>query len=251
MNAPRRNIGEVEDIIASLMHQEAGARKARRKLFRRKPTANNKTTESQWRQFDNTGQLNGNTYSRAMFGPERSSHFRQSKSNRRTVAVQVPPVDIRNILKRGRSKQWLVYSGIFIVVVVLPILALNIARRDKPAPPTPTGEIAPSKVFTPLQLPEGYDISGETQSLENGALIYTVFDPEGRIITISQQAKPHNFDKALFEDAIKFTTDKGEAYIISDGKRTNGYLLTETTWVMFNAPEGVTIESVRSLIRSY
>lgn len=137
---------------------------------------------------------------------------------------------------------------VFFLVIVLPYQMIR--SRPKLDQATP-GTLAPQKVFTPRDLPEGFSVGSSTKTLENGALLYDIYGPDGEFITVSQQTGQADFDQSILNGAFKFSTVYGTAYIFDAPERITGYLFADETWVLFNTTDDLPLNDLRKLMETF
>ncbi|MDQ3064934.1 MAG: hypothetical protein M3Q36_01555 [bacterium] len=255
----RRINSETDDmnsIMASVINDEQiKIKKSKlRKLLKRNKSSGNleRPRKRNWESLNNDSPGSYNAYSHAVFGPTRTNRAPQRSNNYHTIAIQLPSLRMlpfRRWFSRNRS----LLTGLMVTVIVIGIVItgskfyLN-SRNNSDSSNNQAGILAPEKVFVPVGLPEGFEIGSKKETLENGALIFSVFDPEGRLIAITQQAKPTEFDMALFKNVPKFNSPHGEAYILEEPGRINGYIFGEETWVLFNGSGGVKYQDLKKLM---
>lgn len=172
-----------------------------------------------------------------------------SSNAARTLVIQIPSL--------AKIKKFIIHNRRLILKFLIVLISVGLIygavtiiqqlRADKNSPFTGTN-IAPDKVYTPRDLPEGYSVGSASQTLENGAVLFTLYDNKGRAITVTQQSKPQEFNEKLLESAIKFPTPSGTGYVIEEEDRTTGYLFTESSWVLFNSTEGISANQMREVI---
>lgn len=149
---------------------------------------------------------------------------------------------------RPRLIKWAVGLTILLLMIVLPY---QIIRSRSKADQASTGSLAPEKVFTPRNLPEGFSVGSGSKTLENGALLYDVYGPGGELITISQQAIPEGFDTDIFDGAMSFDSRMGKSYIIENIERITGYIISTDSMLLFNSVEAISSSDLRLLMESF
>jgi hypothetical protein len=173
-------------------------------------------------------------------------------NNYHTFAIQVPSPKkfIRSI--KNRKEIWIKIAVIFVSVAILYVSyqIFRATRASNDDTQTDSSYIAPEAVYTPRNLPEGYSVGSSSQTLENGAVLYQIYDNKGRSIIVTQQSKPNEFDEKILEGAAKFQTPSGTGYVLENIDRTTGYLFTEKSWVLLNSTDGVDAAQMREVIHS-
>ena len=259
MSHPQDNQDSMENIMASVIHGERQKldKKYRKKLskLRRKKSRNYQANQAAqtWGQLDNNSHESA-AYRRGVFGPSRRRNISASPRPRPahiTIAIQIPSQPFKRLRRWLSLHKKLIFIPLGIAALIaLPFAGLNIWQQYKSRQDTntATSPLKPEKVFLPIDLPAGYEVVSTNESLENGAMVYRIYNPEGQIITITQQAKPDDFDMKTFASVPSFNTPYGKAYILEDAGRINGYIFDEKTWVLFNSTARIEYDSMKELM---
>lgn len=210
--------------------------------------------EPDWRGLDAPRGRERMAYERSLYGPERIRPRGTpvaAVNKTHTISINVPDLGaIKRFFKSKRLKKMLLIASVGVLCLFGALQGFKYwTGRDKQA--VDPNSIAPEAVYTPQNLPEGYSVGSASQSLDNGALLYTVYDDKGREITVTQQSKPAELDLNMFKDASKFDTILGKAYILESEERITGYILSDQTMILFNSSSGVNSVSLRPLMEAF
>ncbi len=153
-------------------------------------------------------------------------------------------LDLRQPTKKTRgwrpSKKQLLFGAWFVLTILVGIL---IWWRISNRPFFPATIKASYPLYYPTKVPKDFTLDKSKFLSTKDSVIYSFKSKSGQVITISQQAKPGNFDLAKFgaqnlTAPTQFLTPFGTVAV---GKFQNGaaaVVLTSQTLVFINAPKG-------------
>ncbi|MDQ3123832.1 MAG: hypothetical protein M3Q14_04080 [bacterium] len=250
----RRNINEMDTIMASVIGgqkvDQPQKKVKRRSLFRRKSKLLKQTPK--WDKFDKSASTQA-SYQQAVFGKVKHRRTQRAVQTYHTIAIQIPALDYKKPAHWFKSHRKA--ASIFALMPVITYasvygirFALQKRAEKSEVLQASTTSITPPSVYTPHNLPTGFTVGSGTQQLDNGAVMYTVFDDEGRQIYITQQSKPQEFDEAMLQGSQKFGTPNGTGYVKEDPERITGFLFTASSWVLLNGAPGVSQDKMVELI---
>jgi hypothetical protein len=209
------------------------------------------------RMDDALGKPENNSYQRWVLGmrekqPEPTRY--KLRKNQYTFVIKIPAFDLRAAKNRIRRLRPALIKTLVAVIAAIVLLfgaryGLRLLNNDR-AEDKPNN-IAPKEVYVPTNLPDGFSVVGNSQSLENGALLYQVYGPNGQLITITQQVRPADFNMEIFKDAQSFNTPLGKGYIIEDPSRITGYVITVDTMLLFNSTANINNASLQTLMQAF
>lgn len=197
----------------------------------------------------------GTRYSQSVFGAHPVNHASEEKNTLRptgsSIVIHLPAIPVKKIRNVFYDKR-LVFLKLMAALLLIGGLYLGkkfyISHRNDIAKKSQSS-ITPTQVFVPDNLPKDYSVASGTQTLFNGALVYSIYTSTGKLITITQQAKPKDLPNDFFKNSESFDTKYGKAYIVQRSERINGYLLSGNTWVLLNS-EDASPQEMRQVILS-
>lgn len=250
---------DINEFYTELIKKERPRRKNIFRAFKTQPTSHAtrfqryNTTENQVP--PQSRRSHPTAYQRSVLGLTEFPTEPPRKNSRRTryhtIAIQFPAFSLSGLKKlpAPSRRAWLVLAGAGLVIVAFVAGQRLISRREQPT--TNITNVAPQSVVVPKKLPDGFSVGSSSQSLQNGAVIYIVYDDKGNEVTISQQALPENMDTSLFAGSQAFETRLGKAYIIETVDRITGYILGSDTMILFNSIDAISNISLRQLMEAY
>lgn len=245
----KHNEDDVDELYANIMSSSPGEQ-ARNSIFaaarQRAEERRNKREQYHLHQ-KRLAEAERKRYQQNILGLD-SNDYPQKRLGSR---LKLPSFDARILLwpvkKIPTKVRWSLLGIVF--VPALFILGFKIVYK---APPEPVSkDITPAKVYVPPKLPEGFSTAGSPESLDNGALLYTVYDNKGNTITITQQSRPKNFDTSIFGGAEGINAPLGKAYIVQSKDRMTGYVIAENTMVLFNTKPDIEPQTMYDLMLTF
>jgi hypothetical protein len=118
-----------------------------------------------------------------------------------------------------------------------PLLKQNAAISDIP-------------IFFPAKLPDGFQVDPHSVITQNGITTYTIKFDKNSDLTISQQAKPGNFDFSQLQGETQFTTRYGKAIISPLESATTATLVGDKTWVLLRSPDRISTDDMHTILNS-
>jgi hypothetical protein len=106
-------------------------------------------------------------------------------------------------------------------------------------------------LYYPSDLPAGIDLSVSSVSTKGGVLVFSVGDPSGSSVIVTEEAQPPDFDTSSFKADRNFKTPYGQGYVTDLDDRTTGTLFTnDKTWLLMNSPKPIGADSMQAFITS-
>lgn len=257
---PPETDDDINEFYTSLIQKgQARNSKKRLKFFGRKPAA----PPTRFRRFgaeqrpspSPSDHIRPNSYQRSVLGltefPSATHKTNPKQTRYHTITIQFPafsPANRKKLRSAGR-KLLPVLAGILILLIFGLAGKHFLTRSESPKPGVEN--VAPQSVIVPKNLPDGFSVGSSSQSLENGTVIYLVYDEKGNEVTISQQALPTSMDTGLFSGSLAFETRLGKAYIIETVDRITGYILSTDSMILFNSTDAISSTSLRQLMEAY
>ncbi len=179
---------------------------------------------------------NVRTYDEALYGPRRKV-AKPAPVAGPSIVIKLPALPFHKVKDFFlRRRPLFIKSFVLLLIIGGAVFGLReYIKYSSHKSIVNDGRVTPTEIFVPSNLPDGYSVGSGTQTLDNGALLYSVYTDKGKLVTITQQAKPEDLADDFFKDATTFTTDYGKAYILQEGDRINAYLISDKTWVLFNS----------------
>lgn len=168
---------------------------------------------------------------------------------------------LREKLRRRKIKEvspiwrpW-IKTGLFLLIIFTLLavvwLGSSLYKRLTREDTSSSSDIAPAKVFVPQKLPDGFSVGSDSKTVQNGAVVYTVYDKSGQPITVSQQTRPPGFEVSEEAQKSGFDTPLGRGYIMVTQDKFAGYILADETMVLFSCSKDVDPKNLVLLMRSF
>lgn len=247
----QRDIDELNEFYASLAKQSEQPKTKLPKLLNRLKVISHKKALPSAKNHLSSSRKQTHSSSIQSFAPSKSHKKSVSKTGQTTNKKLTVQTWVKNL-----DPMWLpwlklaIALTIIFVILLLTWAGIAIYKRITRAEPPPE-DLAPSVVYVPHNLPDGFSIGSGAQKLENGAQFYTVYDNKGHAITISQQSMPTNFNVSIFGESPGFDTPLGKGYVVNSDDRTTGYVMAEKTMLLFNTVPDIELETLQDLMIAF
>lgn len=108
--------------------------------------------------------------------------------------------------------------------------------------------------FVPADLPTGYHIDESSYGFAEEALIFKVNVPDNKVILMSQQGEPGNFDISGFQETLKdkqtVETPYGTAYLGKSENNKVGSLVASGSWLFASTPPDTASEVLETIFKN-
>jgi hypothetical protein len=105
-------------------------------------------------------------------------------------------------------------------------------------------------VLYPRSLPDNYTVTLVSASKDDGVILLSVKTDSGKMISVSQQKKPREFDFTSLKGTTEQLTEQGQLKIAVDDNTTTASLVTDTSWVLLRTQDRIDTQVVEDLARS-
>jgi len=143
-----------------------------------------------------------------------------------------------------------VYISCFAILVALAAGSFWLwHQQDRVTIPRSLASKTLFPVYIPKSLPKGYFIANDSYQIKDGALIFAAHDQKGRTISITEQARPQNFDFTNFYQtnlqnakSIPHAPYPSVIGVIQGTNRLASVTATDT-WMLISAPLAYTSDA--------
>lgn len=160
-------------------------------------------------------------------------------------------------MKTGKIRA-LIVGGVAILAISSWI---TFQYRASTTPARVPDAIADKLLFAPYaftKIPKPYTINHSSYNVKEGALLFSLQEPQGKIISISEQAVPKDFDvTAFYESTFKNPTRLREAKfetIFGQRQAQEGTLIgittSDSTWILITSQESLSVSEARDISNS-
>lgn len=152
---------------------------------------------------------------------------------------------------KRRSKKGLFLLGgvIAVLLLVAGALLLAILKESRPIPKEFSDKVS-FPLYYPEEIPEDLELDKTSFSANSEALVYSFKDQDSKRLVVTIQARPEDFSVNDFNPTKDFATHIGRAYVVDLDNRTTAAIVNDESLVFVNAPEGVVLANLESLINS-
>lgn len=110
-------------------------------------------------------------------------------------------------------------------------------------------------IYYPAELPKGFSYQEKSMKPSEIATIYSLRYEKDKKLFISNQPKPKevifkDFYDRLLKNKADITSNQGKAVTGSVADQSVGSLVTDKTWVIINAPNGISNKDLTDIVSS-
>lgn len=148
------------------------------------------------------------------------------------------------LTKRSFRSRTLLILAISIVLLALFIWFWHHNRANQTQNTLPTAVVRQINTFKPYYLKSSYtsdfSLQQNTVKYAYGVLVFSMRNPTGKMLSITEEATPNQYDPSTLQTTKQFNTEYGRAFITDSSDRTTGTLFTsDKTWIIVNATSPV------------
>jgi hypothetical protein len=188
------------------------------------------------------------------------------KPRKKQEAKKLPPnfTDLRPEARAAQAqkqkrtdalrKLWSPRFFLRIVGAVVVLLAVGgilvLTNKSDPVPQNIRSQVH-FPILYPKTLPAGYGIDSKTMNVAAGVLVFSIRAIQNTTLSVSEQARPANFDFTQLTGDVQFQTTYGNAIVKVNGEKTTASLVTDKTWLLLNSTGPVATKDIEALLNSF
>ncbi len=186
----------------------------------------------------------------------RSTGSTKIKMSQNAASVEKPtPAPSKQKKVHKRSRSFRIWFTVGLLVFFAAVGAGGYLYHKGSQPPLPFSKALQSQATFPLfyanPLPNGFSLDkNSTATLDAGVLTFTYDYLNGVKVAVTEQAKPTNFSYDTLQGDGTIQTRYGKAIYRLSEAQTVGSLVTDKTWIIFNATSAVATSDISALLTS-